>query len=162
MSMTDKKRNVFILALLITTLAACTFFGRGTPEAASVSLPLTQTAAAPADPLEVFRQQRDASALQNIAALQALVDQERLDAQTRQEAAIQLQAIIDAREKQTALEGALLQSGFSPCVAVVSMGCVTIVTQKETLSDAESALLLTQARRHAGANPASVQVITEK
>lgn len=157
-----RHRNVLLFALLLVTLAACSLSNqhRAERDAATVSLPLVQTSAAPDDAISVFRQQRDDTAAADMAALQKLVDQEDLDDQTRYDAAAQLQAIVDAREKQVALEGALVNSGMYPCVAVVSAGSVTIVTQKETLSDAETALLLTMAQVHAGADPSAVRVIT--
>jgi len=157
-----RHRNMLLFALLLTTLLTCSLTNqRGAQQnTATVSLPLVQTSSGPGDAISVFRQQRDDTAAADMAVLQKLVDQTDLDDQTRYDAAAQLQAIVDAREKQIALEGALLNSGIYPCVAVVSTGSVTIVTQKETLSDAETALLLTMAQVHAGAEPSAVRVIT--
>ncbi len=157
-----RHRNLLLFSLLLTTLTVCSLVNQRQTarDAPAVSIPLAQTAAAPLDALSLFRQQRDETAAKDMAALQSLVDQINLDDQTRYDAAAQLQAIVDAREKQTALEGALLTSGMYPCVAVVSTGSVTIVTQKETLSEAETALLLTMAQVHADADPSAVRVIT--
>lgn len=155
-----RHRNLLLFTLLLTTLLACSLTGQRGSDIQTVSLPLAQTSTAPTDPITAFRQKRDDTALADMAALQKLVDQTDLDDQTRYEAAAQLQSIVDAREKQTALEGALLNSGIYPCAAVVSTGSVTIVTQKETLSDAETALLMTMAQVHAGAEPSAVRVIT--
>jgi len=117
----------------------------------------------PKQKLPLFQPRSDAYAwLNDMAALQALVDQTSLDDQTRAQAAAQLQSLIDVRQKQLALEGALLESGIYPCVAVVSQRNVTIVTEKETLSNGETALLLTMARTHADADPSSVRVITSE
>lgn len=155
-----RHRNLLLFTLLLTTLLACSLTRQRASDSHAVSLPLAQTSTVPTDPVSIFRQQRDDAAMADMAALQKLVDQTDLDDQTRYEAAAQLQSIVDAREKQTALEGALLNSGMYPCVAVVSTGSVTIVTQKETLSDAETALLMTMAQVHAGADPSAVRVIT--
>lgn len=157
-----RHKNLLLALLLLATMVASSLSNqeRLAKEAATVSLPVVEPYAEPAGKIELFRQQRDAASLQDMAALQALVDQVGLDAQTRAEAAEQLRALVDAREKQLALEGALLESGIHPCVAVVSAGQVTIVTEKAALTDDETALLMTMAQLHAGAVPAQVSVIT--
>ena len=157
-----RHRNLLLILLLLATMAVSSLANqeRLTQEAATVSLPMVEPYAEPAGRIELFRQQRDTAALQDMAALQALVGQEQLDRQTREEAAAQLSMLVDHRERQLALEGALLESGFYPCAAVVSAGQVTIVTEKASLSDDEMALLMTMAQLHAGASPAQVSVIT--
>lgn len=159
-----RHRNMLLATLLLVTLAASSLANqeRLAKEASTVVLPVVETTAKPVSKLEQFRTQRDETSLNDMAALQALVDQTSLDDQTRAQAAAQLQSLIDVRQKQLALEGALLESGIYPCVAVVSQRNVTIVTEKETLSNGETALLLTMARTHADADPSSVRVITSE
>lgn len=158
----SRHRNLLLILLLLATMAVSSLANqeRLSQDAATVSLPVVEPCAEPAGRIELFRQQRDTTAMQDMAALQTLVHQEQLDEQTRAEAARQLQSLVDAREKQLALEGALLESGLYPCAAVVSAGQVTIVTEKTTLTDDESALLMTMAQLHAGASPSQVSVIT--
>lgn len=157
-----RHRNLLLALLLLATMVVSSLANqeRVAREAATVSLPVVEPYAEPAGKIELFRQQRDAASLRDMAALQTLVDQEELDQQTRRSAAGELQALVDAREKQIALEGALLASGISPCVAVVHAGQVTIVTEKTSLTDDETALLMAMARLHADAQPAQVSVIT--
>lgn len=157
-----KHRNLLLLALLLVTLAvSCVSNQHRLQEAGTtVSLPIVQTVAAPSSRLEQFRESRDASALEDMAALETLCGQEIIDEQTRKDAAAQLQRLVDVRQKQTALEGALTQSGLYPCVAIVTDGSVTIVTDKTELSSGESALLLTMAKTHAGVDPSGVRVVT--
>lgn len=157
-----RHKNLLLVLLLLATMAVSSLANqeRIAQEAATVSLPVVEPVAEPAGKIELFRQQRDAASLQDMAALQSLVNQEQLDQQTRAEAAAQLQALVDAREKQLALEGSLLDSGLYPCVAVVSAGQVTVVTEKASLTDDETALLMTMAQLHAGALPAQVSVVT--
>ena len=155
-------RNLLLLALLLTTMAVSYLVNQRqlAQEASAVTIPVTEVAAPTAAPIEQYRQERDAAALKDMAALEALCAQDNLDAQTRADAAAQLQRLIDVRQKQTALEGALLESGIAPCAAVVAEGSVTIVTEKATLTDGETALLLTMAQAHAGVEPSGVRVIT--
>jgi len=163
--MTDfilKHRNALLLLCLLTTLAASWFFTnqRLTEAAATVSLPVEQVSAPAASRLEAFRARQEETYLSDTAALQALCAQESLSSATREDAAAQLQRMVDTRQTQLALEGALAQSGVYPCVAVISQGSVTIVTEKATLSDGESALVMTLAQAHAGVEPSGVRVMT--
>ncbi|MGN0745173.1 MAG: SpoIIIAH-like family protein [Aristaeellaceae bacterium] len=157
-----KHRNLLLLALLLTTMAVSYLVNQRqlAEDASAVTIPVTEVIAPTATPIEQYRQERDAAALQDMATLEKLCAQEGLDAQTRADAAALLQRLIDVRQKQTALEGALTGSGIAPCAAVVTEGSVTIVTEKETLTGGETALLLTMAQTHAGVEPSGVRVIT--
>lgn len=159
-----KHRNSFLLGLLIITLAVSGYASRqqATEASATVEIPVTEAAAQPLSPLETYRQQRDQEARSNIAALEKLIAQVNLDEATRDAAAQQLQQIIDNRQAQTALEGALIGSSLYPCAAVVSDGSVTIVTEKAAVTDKDSALVLTMAAAHAGASPENVRIISAK
>lgn len=157
-----KHRNALLLGCLVLTLAASWFATNRRLEeaAATVALPVEQVTAAPGSSLEQFRAKREETTLSDIAALEKLCAQENLSQSTREDAAQQLQRMIAAREAQLALEGALTQSGISPCVAVVGEGSVTVVTNKADLSDGESALVLTLAQAHTGVAPSGVRVVT--
>ena len=160
--MLTRHRNLFLLALLITTLAVSGYASRQRLQerAATVDIPVTETVAQPQSALDRYRQQRDQEALSDIAALERLIAQATLDEATREAAAAQLQEIIDNRQAQSALEGALSGSSLYPCAAVVSGGSVTIVTQKSTVTDKDSALVMTLAAAHAGVTPENVRIIT--
>ena len=153
--------NVLLMALMMVTLAVSYFIHQEQLQQASstVSLPVEQVTRDGASRLEEYRRQRDETALTDMAALQALCEQDNLSAQTREDAAAQLQALVTRREQQSALEGALTQSGVYPCVAVVEGGSVTIVTEKDGLTDGESALVITLAKAHAGVEPSGVRVM---
>lgn len=162
--MLTKHRNLFLLILLVATLLVSGISNRERLEAAAVSvdIPVTEVSAQPSGALETYRQQRDAQAKSDMEALQALCSQTQLDSKTREDAAARLQVIIDERQAQSALEGALLGSSLYPCVAVVSEGSVTIVTEKSNVIDKDTALVLTLAAAHAGAAPEDVRIITAK
>ena len=157
-----KHRNAFLLVLLMATLLSGSIANRERLQAASatVDIPVIETAAQPVSALEAYRQQRDQQALSDIAALEKLVAQAALDESTRKAAADQLQALIDCRQAQAALEGALVQSSLYPCAAVVTADSVTIVTAKSAVTDKDSALVLTLAAAHVGASPENVRIIT--
>lgn len=157
-----KHRNIFLLTLLTTTLAVSTMANQDRLNAASVTvdIPVMSTSSVTLSPLEAYRQQRDQTALNDIAALEKLIAQAALDEQTRSDASDRLSAIIEARQAQTALEGALLGSSLSPCVAVVAGDAVTIVTGKSTVTEKDTALVLTLAAAHTGVKPQNVRIIT--
>ncbi len=157
-----KHRNALLLLCLLVTLAASWFFTnrRLTEAAATVSLPVEPVSAPVASHLDAFRARQEEAYRSDTAALQALCDQENLSSATREDAAAQLRRMVDTRQTQLALEGALAKSGVSPCVAVISPGSVTVVTEKTSLSDGESALVMTLAQAHAGVEPSGVRVMT--
>lgn len=157
-----KHRNALLLLCLLVTLAASWFFTnrRLTEAAATVSLPVEPVSAPVASHLDAFRARQEEAYRSDTAALQALCDQENLSSATREDAAAQLRRMVDTRQTQLALEGALAQSGVSPCVAVISPGSVTVVTEKASLSDGESALVMTLAQAHTGVEPSGVRVMT--
>lgn len=155
-------KNIFLLSLLLATLLLSGYANHERLEAASttVDIPVTEVFSEPAGALESFREQRDQEALADIAALEKLCAQENLDKSTREAAAAQLQTLLDNRQSQTALEGALAGSSLYPCVAVVQGGSVTIVTEKETITEQDSAMVLTLAAAHTGVSPENVRIIT--
>lgn len=162
MAWIHKHRNSMLLACLLATLVVSWFFTnkRLVEAAVTVSLPVEQVTSAPKGSLDSFRSRREEAFLADVATLETLCGQENLADSIREDAARQLQEMISTREAQLALEGALTESGISPCVAVISEGSVTIVTDKATLTDGESALVMTLAQTHAGVAPSGVRVIT--
>ena len=94
-----------------------------------------------------------------MAALQALYDNATLDDEIRQRAAERLITLTEARSIQSSMEGVLLGTALSPCVAVYSSGCLTIITAKEELTEGETTLVLTLADAHAGLDPSCIRVV---
>ena len=154
-----KHRNAFLLLLLVSTLAQSSLAGQSaTP--ATVDIPITETAAAALSPLQEYRLQRDKDALSDIAALEELIAQPLLEASTREDAAARLQEIIDCRQAQAAMEGALVSSSLGPCVVVIEGGSLTVVTGKKQITAKDSALVLTLTEAHTGIAPGNVKIIT--
>ena len=156
-----KHRNLFLLVLLGTTLIVGAVNRENLRSAVpTVEIPVVATAAQTLSPMEQYRHQRDADTLADIAALETLIAQVTLDAPTRDAAADKLQAIIDTRQAQSALEGVLSSSSLGPCVAVLAGDALTIVTGKSTITEKDSAMVLTLAAAHAGIRPENVRIIT--
>ena len=157
-----KHRNLFLVILLSATLAVSGAANqqRLRADSPTVNIPVMAVSAPALSALEAYRQQRDADALADISSLEQLIAQASLDAQTRDAAADQLQRIIDARQAQTALEGALVNSSLAPCVAVIAGEALTIVTEKAAITEKDSALVFTLADAHAGIRPENIRIIT--
>lgn len=157
-----RHRNLFIVALLIATLciSSSSTIKRLSAGADVTALPVTAVYTQANEAVEVFVQQRDSAYATDLTALQTLCTQEDLDAETRRQAAEQLQEIIRCREAQDAIEKALANSSLVPCAAVVSGGAVTIVTQRTSFAQEDAALVMTLAAAHAGADPSDVRIIT--
>lgn len=157
-----RHKNTLLLLLLVTTLLLGSTINRSRLEEGqtAVSIPVMKTNNAAATPLEAFRQSREEALLADMAALQALCDQEGLDTQTRSDAAQRLQRIVDQHQAQLAIEGALSTSSLAPCAAVVRTGSVTVVTEKQTITQQDSALVIAVAKEQAGVSSDGVQVIT--
>lgn len=129
------------------------------PAQEGLSLPVLTAAQEETDAFERFRQQREEERKADRASLEKLLERDDLDAQTLEDAAAALQRLVTWNEEELALEGALTKSRISPCLAVRSEGMVTVVTQKDSLSEGESALLLTLCEAHTGVSPEGVKVI---
>ena len=157
-NMLVKHRNLFLVVLLVTTLVVGSMPQRD--QASSVNIPVIAVSSQELSPLETYRQKRDSDALADIAALDKLIAQTTLDTQTRDAAAEQLQIIIDTRQAQTALEGALVNSSLAPCVAVISGDAITIVTNNSTITEKDSALVLTLVTAHTNIRPENIRIIT--
>lgn len=158
--MLTKHRNTFLLMLLISTLLVSGYHAKQQGASATVDIPVTATASQTLSPLESYRQQRNQDAISDINALEKLISQSTLDENTRDDAVRRLEEIITSRQAQSALEGALVGSSLSPCVAVVAGDSLTIVTEKGVITDKDSALVMTLAAAHAGIAPENVRIIT--
>lgn len=156
-----KYRNLFLLGVLVATLVVSYYVNqdRLLHDVQAVSVPVSSVTSPPATPLEGSRRTRDETALADMAALRTMVDSPSLTDALRADAAARLTALVDAREKQQALEDALSLSGIAPCVAVVSPGCVTVATERTSLTEQETALVLSLACAHTGVEPSGVRLI---
>lgn len=157
-----RHRNLFLLLLLVVTLVVSGQSNRERLAAASstVNIPVTEVLAQPSSALERYRTQRNQQTSSDMAALEALCAQAALDQKTRDAAAAQLQTIIDARQAEVAIEGALTGSSLSPCAVVISGGSLTLVTEKATITKQDAALVMTLAQAHAGISPEDVRIMT--
>ena len=156
-----RHRNAFLILLLTITLALGSLRQQPTTQA-TVDIPVTATAVQATTPLEAYRLQRDQDTLRDMAALESLIAQPLLEASTREDAAARLQQIVDQRQAQSALEGALTNSSLGPCVVVIAGDSLTLVTAKDDITKKDSALVLTLAAAHTDVKPENIRIMTAK
>ena len=155
-----KHRNAWLLALMLTTLLLGRYFNHQQSSSPSVEIPVIQASALTLDPLALFWQERNQGMLEDIASLEALCAQTTLDERTRDDAAALLTSIIASRRAQDAIEGALSASSLYPCTVVVQDNAVTVVTAKKTITEKDTALVLTLADAHTNVSPENVRILT--
>lgn len=154
-----RHKNKLLLLVLLLSLSVALYLRQNAPSAQSVTLPMTSAASA-VSPLEAFRMSRDSAYQRDMAALEALINAESTDRAARQSASDELQAFVRLHQAQIALEGALLTSALAPCCAVVTDGSVTIVTEKQEITEEDTALVLTLAALHTGVAASGVRIMT--
>lgn len=152
-----KLRNALLIAAMLLTAAITWRCLAG--DARPLTIPTLTAAEDTLSPLEHFRLERNETELRNMAALELLCAPDQPDETLRHDAAVQLQTLIDARQKQLAMEAILLESGFGACTAVLTNDQLTIVTDTATLTDRDNALLLELSQLHAGVSPQNLRVI---
>lgn len=155
-----RKNTLLFIVLLASMAVSCLVtIRRLESESAPVSLPVTFVAGQASD-IDGLRHEVKAEEDADLAALREISRNELLDAATRESAAAQLSAMIARRESHSALEAALSSTSLAPCTVILTEGSVTVVTAKETISQAESAMVVTLADTHAGVEPSGVRIIT--
>ena len=153
-----RRKNWLLMAALALSLTAALLLRPSSPQAQRVTLPMT-SAESSASPLEAFRISRDSAYQRDMAALETLIS-ENTDRAARQSAAEELQAYVALHQAQLALEGALLTSELAPCCAVVTDGSATIVTEKQEITEQDTALVLTLVQVHTGVPASGVRIMT--
>lgn len=154
-----RHRRMLLIALLSVTLLVSSEASRRQlqQDAVFTSLPIQRTYSSPAAAFAAScSDQHD----RDVAALRALIDRDDIDDVTRNDAADLLASMISDRTRQRALEDALAATSLAPCAAVVTGDSVTLITGKERITPAESALVITLAALHCGAEAENIRILT--
>lgn len=163
-----KHKNLIFLCVLLLTLAGSYLWNQyQLGELKTVSLPISRTDGIGATttptvsktPLKQYQEKREATRQADMAALQTLVSNEKVDQAARNQAQEELQEMIHCRENELAIEGALTGAGLAPCVAVVQRGAVTVLVEKKELTQTEATMILTLATAHTGEVPENIRIM---
>lgn len=158
-SLLERHRNIFLILLMAA--AFIVGMAQGQPGARdTVSIPVTAVVTPALNSMEAYRRERDQAYAADVAVLESLAANPDADAAIRDEASAHLHQLMASRQAQAAVEGALLNSSLSPCVAVISGENLTIVTGKAAPTNQDMAFVLEIAQVHAGISPEHVRLIT--
>lgn len=94
------------------------------------------------------RQQREAAYEKDLAAVQALVGQQDLREETRQQAAAQAAQMIRQHQMELGLEEVLVNAGFAPCLVLMQNDALTIAVSAPEVTAAQSAVILSICLEH--------------
>ena len=163
-----KHRSLIFLSVILLTLAGSYLWNQyQLLGAKTVSLPITRvnggntapTAAVSKTPLKEYQEKREATRKEDMAALNALATNDKVDQTARDQAHGELLELIQFRESELAIEGALTGAGLAPCVAVVQRGAVTILVEKKELTQTEAAMVLNIASAHSGEAAENIRIM---
>ena len=163
-----KHRNLIFLSVILLTLAGSYLWNQYQLQGAqTVSLPITRTnggntattVTGSKTPLKEYQEKREAVRKEDIAVLNALALNEKLDQTARDQAQGELLELIHCRDSELAIEGALTGAGLAPCVAVVQRGAVTILVEKKELTQTEAAMILNVASAHSGEAAENIRIM---
>ncbi len=163
------KHLVAIMAILLVLAGSYIWNQTQYEKVQTVNLPVSRkteadaqimvSAATVATPLAEYQEKRDKARKEDISALETLAQNSLLTATAREQAQEELREIVRCRESELAIEGALLGGGVSPLVAVVQKGAVTVLVEKEELTQTEATMILAVATAHSGEPPENVRII---
>jgi hypothetical protein len=162
-----KKRTLLLLLLLVCAfLAAGVLLNSLSKGQSALLIPVEKAAAkvslspAPISSLQAYRDRREQTRSEDVQTLQGILDSGSANASLLADVTLQLSQITKAREQELAIEGVLLGSGFSPCLAVVAPGSVTVILGRESLSRGEAALVMTLCESHTDEPLDNIKIMT--
>lgn len=166
--MKSKKRYLIfagLVALLVLTGVLNYYFNNNNSQMATTDPDTSQAldeetaAAASRNFFTSFRSERENSRTQEIAFLDAVINNDATDADTLKEAQQQKIEISKAMEKEVTIEGLVKAKGFTDVVVTIQSGSVNVVVDSEKLEDAQVAQILDIVKTESGASSDNIKVI---
>ncbi len=127
--------------------------GGPSPQAAPSTAP-------PATEALTQRELREAAYQQDREALLALTDNQALAPETREDAAAQLQQMVEAHQQELALEQALGEAGFPTRLVLLQNKALTVMVRDQELTAAESATIMSLCVAHGAVDLANIRIMT--
>lgn len=147
-----------ILAVLLA--AAVILLGNGSlPSRRAEKTEPVQTAAPAAPAAEDRRMVREKAYDKDVAALEGLLESGAADADTQAQAARSLAELIAAHQSEIAVETALAQAGYDPCLAVMNGGALTVMVAESAIDAESSAVILSLCMAHAEVDAANIRIM---
>jgi stage III sporulation protein AH len=166
--MKSRKRYLIfagLVALLVLTGVLNYYFNNSNSQLASTSPDTSQSldtetsTTTTSNFFASFRAERESSRTQEIAYLDAIINNEATDTDTLKEAQQQKIEISKAMEKEVTIEGLVKAKGFNDVVVTIQSGSVNVVVDSETLEDAQVAQILDIVKTESGVSSENIKVI---
>ena len=146
-----------LLMALILAAAALAILHQEQPQPAPVP---SVTPAPTQQPLaEVERTRREQAYDKDVAALTALLESGAADADTQAQAARRLDALVGEHQTEMAIEEALRQAGFAPCLALMSGGALTVMLDESVMNAEASATILALCTAHTDLGAENIRIM---
>lgn len=94
------------------------------------------------------RQIREAAYEKDMAKLQALLQDDSLKEETRQQASQQIARMVELHQMELGVEEALTNAGFAPCLVLMQNDALTVAVNASEVTAAESAVILSICLAH--------------
>ena len=150
-----KPTRLLILFGLLAMAALLWFW----PRTESPTVQETAPVETPA-PLAEKRSSREAAYQKDIEALRAIAENQLCDAQTRNDAAAKLTALVSAHQTETALDAALRQAGFPTSLTICENGSLTVMLTQNDLTSEQSATILSLCAAHTDIGMENIRLMT--
>ena len=118
-----------------------------------------EDAAVPTDAIERFRSEREQMRAVEVRELKALIADSGADAGLRDEARRQLLNLTTYMEQEVTIEGVLRARGFEDALCTVHEGSVNVLVRADTLTRAESAVILELTLRETKEQSGNIKII---
>lgn len=146
-----------LLMALILAAAALAIIQRERPQPAPVP---SVTPAPTRQPIaQTERTRREAAYDKDVAALTALLESGAADADTQAQAARRLDALVGEHQAEIAIEEALRQAGFAPCLALMSGGALTVMLDEAAMNAEASAAVLALCTAHTDLGAENIRIM---
>lgn len=152
------RRGILMALLLAICVLVYGMNGKAPREEAEQAAPTSVPQAAQA-PEQTEREIREKAYQQDMEALNALLESENIDDGTRQQAQARLLQLIDEHQTELGIEEALVQAGYGVCMALCQNGALTVMVDREELSAADSAAILSLCVSHSDISVENIRIM---
>lgn len=158
----DRMRSVLRWSVIFLLLAAAAFliFWHQPRQISPETPPETTPVITPAPSAGNERSAREAAYDKDMEALKELIGRESADQAVRDQAALQLSRMVENHQTELAIEEALIQAGFSPCLVVMQNDALTVNLIGAELSGTDGVTILSICTAHSDVAVENIRIMT--
>lgn len=149
-----------VLAAAAAVMAWGRFFAPEPP--AQAPRPSVTASRTPAPQAAQERSARETAYDKDVAALNALLDSDAADADTRAQAARQLERLIADHQSELGLEEALNEAGFAPCLVLLQNGALTVVVPSAEMRGETGAAIVALCTAHTDIGAENIRIMARQ